>query len=126
MFGKYIGNEKRYFTINKVVIVLMAIVSFVISKNQILHPNVSVAIFAQNGVYSFFSIAFVPIVFGIFYKKVPKSAVISGSISALIIYGFIYYLLPGFVKEGSLELGVFDKYFTSGVQNPAIASHQLY
>ena len=60
LFGKSIKNETNYITINRLVIAAMAIVAFLMSREQIINPNVSVAIFAQNGTYSYFSILFVP------------------------------------------------------------------
>lgn len=37
------------------VIALLAILAFIFSYQQLLHPNLSVALFAQNGVYTSFS-----------------------------------------------------------------------
>ena len=73
LFGKSIKNENSYIAINRVVIAVMAVVAFLMSREQILNPNVSVAIFAQNGTYSYFSILIVPLVFGIFLKNVKRS-----------------------------------------------------
>ena len=70
----------------------MAVVSFLAARSQLLHPNLSVAIFAQNGVYSFFSIAFVPIVFGIFYKNTSLKTAVAGSVTALLTYFTVYYI----------------------------------
>jgi sodium/pantothenate symporter len=36
---------------------LLAVVSFILSWEQIQHPALSVAIFAQNGVYAYFAAA---------------------------------------------------------------------
>lgn len=122
LFGKSITHEKSYLTINKLVIIGMAIAAFILSMNQLINPKVSVAIFAQNGVYSFFSIAFVPILFGIFSKSISKNAVITGSLTALIVYILVYYILPISVSNGTVNLGNYNLYFTGKVQNPAIAS----
>jgi sodium/pantothenate symporter len=100
----------------------MAIVSFLAARSQLLHPNLSVAIFAQNGVYSFFSIAFVPIVFGIFYKSTSRNTALTGSLTALVIYFLVYYIFPWLIKTAGVSLGFFDKYFSGKVQNPAIAA----
>jgi sodium/pantothenate symporter len=122
LFGKHITNDRNYILINRLVIVGMAIVSFLAARSQLLHPNLSVAIFAQNGVYSFFSIAFVPIVFGIFYKSTSRNTALTGSITALVVYFLVYYIFPWFIQSAGLSLGFFDKYFTGKVQNPAIAA----
>ena len=122
LFGKHITNERNYILINRLVIIGMAVVSFLVARSQLLHPNLSVAIFAQNGVYSFFSIAFVPIVFGIFYKNTSRNTALVGSITALFVYFLVYYIFPYLIKTAGVSLGFFDKYFSGKVQNPAIAA----
>jgi sodium/pantothenate symporter len=84
--------EQKSFLINKMVIVLLAIVNFVLSWQQIQHPALSVAIFAQNGVYAYFAAAFVPVLFGTFFKQVPVQVVFTASVVALVSHFGIYYL----------------------------------
>lgn len=122
LFGKHIHSDRNYIIINRLVIVFMAIVSFAAARSQILHPNLSVAIFAQNGVYSFFSIAFVPIVFGIFLKSTRLRTAVTGSITALTVYFAVYYVTPWLIKTQDISFGYADKYFSGSVQNPAIAA----
>ncbi|MFN2440996.1 MAG: hypothetical protein ABR503_17460, partial [Chitinophagaceae bacterium] len=74
-----------------------------------LSPDLSVGIFAQNGVYAYFSAAFVPMVFGIFIKNVPKVAVMAASVTAVIVHFGIYY-------------GRLTPYMAEGTRNPGIAS----
>ena len=122
LFGKQITNERKYILINRLVIVGMAVASFLAARSQLIHPNLSVAIFAQNGVYSFFSIAFVPIVFGIFLKTASRKTALTGSLTALVVYFTVYYLFPWLIKTVGISLGFFDRYFAGKVQNPAIAA----
>lgn len=122
LFGKQIADDRKYILINRLVIVGMAIASFAAARSQILHPNLSVAIFAQNGVYSFFSIAFVPIAFGIFLKNTSRNTALTGSITALVVYFLVYYLFPWLVNANGISFGFFDRYFMGKVQNPAIAA----
>ncbi|HML85287.1 MAG TPA: hypothetical protein PKE52_09020, partial [Bacteroidales bacterium] len=122
VFGRFIQNDERYIIVNRVVIVLIAIAAYFASYQQIISPNLSVAIFAQNGVYSFFSIAFVPIVFGIFLKDIRLSSALVGSMTALGVYFFTYYLSPWLIISKGVSLGFFDHYFSGKVQNPAIAA----
>ena len=73
LFGKYIKSDEQnggkvYITINRVVIAVIALVSILLSYGQLVNPKLSVGIFAQNGVYAYFSAAFVPILFGMFIK----------------------------------------------------------
>lgn len=96
VFGKYFPkNEKARstfeITINKAVIAILGIISIFISYDQLLHPKLSVGIFAQNGVYAYFAAAFVPILFGMFLKNVPKIAPIAASITAVVVHFVMYY-----------------------------------
>jgi len=122
LFGKHITNEHNYIHINRIVIIGMALVSFLAARSQLIHPNLSVAIFAQNGVYSFFSIAFVPIVFGIFYTNTSRKTAVAGSITALVVYFIVYYVFPWMISTFGFSFGFFDRYFSGKVQNPAIAA----
>lgn len=122
LFGKHVTNEHNFIHINRIVIIGMAVVSFLAARSQLIHPNLSVAIFAQNGVYSFFSIAFVPIVFGIFYKSTSRKTALAGSITALVTYFLVYYVFPWLISTYGFSFGFFDRYFSGKVQNPAIAA----
>lgn len=97
------------FALNKIVIIGLGIVSFWLSYDQILNPNISVAIFAQNGVYAYFAAAFVPVLFGIYFKKVSKNAVIIASVSAVVLHFTIYY-------------GRFTPYMQEPVNNPGVSA----
>ncbi len=95
--------------INRLVIAALAIVSFLFSREQLLHPNLSVGIFAQNGVYAYFSAAFIPVLFGIFLKNVHRAAPIIASVVALITHFSVYY-------------GQLTPYTTGPIRNPAVAA----
>jgi len=96
IFGKTLisksnNPEKVKILINKFVIVLLAIAAVVLSYDQLINPKLSVAIFAQNGVYAYFAAAFVPILFGMFIKSVPKIVPITASLSAILVHFTLYY-----------------------------------
>jgi sodium/pantothenate symporter len=96
LFGKFMpkdeqGRSRVLLSINKIVIVLFAVISVFLSYDQLLNPKLSVGLFAQNGVYAYFSAAFVPILFGMFLKNVPKAAPIAASITAVIVHFTFYY-----------------------------------
>jgi len=76
---------------NRLVIAVMAMVAIVLSWQQIVNPKLSVGIFAQNGVYAYFSAAFVPILLGTFFKNVPKVAPIGASVVAVVVHFTVYY-----------------------------------
>jgi len=101
------NKVKNTITLNRLVIVGLAVISFIFSWQQINNPDVSVAIFAQNGVYAYFSAAFVPVIFGTFLKNVQLTTVFTASILALVIHFGIYY-------------GRLTPYMQEPVNNPGI------
>ena len=113
LLGKKLGEgearERRLILINKGVILFLALVTIWISWDQLQHPSLSVGIFAQNGVYAYFSAAFIPVLFGIFLKNVPLIAPVVASVSAILIHFGIYY-------------GRIGSYMQGEVRNPAIAA----
>lgn len=109
LLGQHIRHEQQYIFINKLVIVGLASVAIWLSWQQLQHPNLSVGIFAQNGVYAFFSTAFVPILFGIFLKNTPTIAVVAAALTALAVHFGSYY-------------GGFSSYLQGTVRNPAVAA----
>lgn len=112
LMGKKLGSgvqrDKNIIVLNKVMIVVVALLSFYFSYQQLIHPSLSVGIFAQNGVYAYFSAAFVPVLLGIFYKDVPKIAPIAASITAVVVHFAVYY-------------GRIGSYMQAEVRNPAVA-----
>ena len=96
LFGKHIRNSeenggKVYITINRIVIIALGLISILISYDQLVNPKLSVGIFAQNGVYAYFSAAFVPILFGMFLKYTNKYVAILSSASAILVHFIFYY-----------------------------------
>lgn len=102
----YTENQKK--NLNRWVITALAIITIVVSYDQLIHPNLSVGIFAQNGVYMFFSAAFVPILFGVFLKDTPPQAALFATITAVVVYTSVYY-------------GGLTPYTNETVKNPAVA-----
>jgi len=102
------ASSSRYVWINRGVIGLLGVVSVVLSHDQLVDPDLSVAIFAQNGVYAFFSAAFVPVLFGTFLRGVPRAAPVSASMTAMVVHFSIYY-------------GELTWYMQAPVKNPGVA-----
>ncbi len=100
---------KNELLINKLVIAVMAIITITVSYNQLKHPDLSVGILAQNGVYASFSAAFVPLLFGMFLKNVHKAAPIVASVVAIVVHFSVYY-------------GRLTPYMQEPVRNPGVAS----
>lgn len=113
LFSQYLGageeREKRLIVINKTVITLVGIISAWLSYDQLVNPSLSVGIFAQNGVYAYFSAAFVPVLLGIFGRQVPLIAPVAASITAISVHFLIYY-------------GRLTPYMQDAVRNPAVAA----
>lgn len=100
---------KNELAINRLVIALMAVITIFVSYRQLTHPDLSVGILAQNGVYASFSAAFIPLLFGMFLKDVSKAAPIAASVTALVVHFSVYY-------------GRLTPYMEKGTRNPAVAS----
>ncbi len=115
LFGKRLPSDPKVrartlLRINKAAIAVLAAASIYFSYGQLVNPKLSVAIFAQNGVYAYFSAAFVPILFGMFLKKVPKAVPIAASVTAIIVHF-------------AISLGNIRIPFTlSSGQNPGVAA----
>ena len=77
---------------------------------------------AQNGVYAYFSIAFIPIVLGVFSKHDNLIPPLMASITAMVVHFGVYYGLPLLVSKAGLSFGIFTKYLEGTIRNPAIAS----
>ena len=107
--GGWKDDTERVKTTNRLVIVGLAVVAILMSRYQLMYPNLSVGILAQNGVYAYFSAAFVPVLFGIFFKNTPVQAAMGAAITAFVVHFSVYY--------GSLT-----PYTTGQVKNPAFAS----
>jgi len=54
-------------------------------------PSLSVAIFAQNGVYGLFAATFAPVLFGIFSRRATAPLVMTAAVAALVVHFGMYY-----------------------------------
>lgn len=77
---------------SKLFLVVLAVAIYFLSLDQIYHPNLSVAIFAQNGVYGLFVTTFWPILLGLFKVRISKYAIFIASLIALFTHFGFYYL----------------------------------
>lgn len=69
----------------------LAPVTLALSWKQIIAPSLSVAIFAQNGVYGLFAATFVPILLGVFTNSMARRWMWAASASALLVHFGMYY-----------------------------------
>jgi len=122
LFGNDRFSERGLIIINKAAIVGLALVTIALSYRQLVSPRLSVGIFAQNGVYAYFSAAFIPVIFGIFVKDVKPLTPFMASITAILVHFSVYYFLPAAVNAWGWNLGAFTIFLEGNVRNPAIAS----
>ena len=109
---KLLYNKKELtneLLINKVVIAFMALITIFVSYQQIVNPELSVGILAQNGVYASFSAAFVPLLMGMFLKNAHKAAAIIASVVAIVVHFSVYY-------------GRLTPYMQDPIRNPGVAA----
>ncbi len=96
-------HERAFLIVNHCTIGLLALCSGLLAWQQLLHPKLSVAIFAQNGVYAFFAAAFVPILFGMFWPRAPRAAAVTAALVAIAVHFPMHYLnltVPGTAASG--------------------------
>lgn len=112
-------------------LVVLAPVTIWLSWRQIVSPSLSVAIFAQNGVYGLFAATFVPILFGIFVPRSSRWVVLAASLTALTIHFGMYYAKVGAFHNnpavpatlglvGSVLVGVVGTALTGGFRGAGL------
>jgi sodium/pantothenate symporter len=109
--GRELG-DRFLFVLNRVVIALLAVVSFGFAWWQLVAPNLSVILFAQLGVYAYFAAAFVPVLFGTFLADTPRAAAASAAAVALLVHFGLYYTGQHY----------FPYYMGVAVKNPGIST----
>jgi SSS family solute:Na+ symporter/sodium/pantothenate symporter len=72
-------------------LVALAPVAFGLAWWQIVAPSLSVAIFAQNGVYGLFAATFAPVLFGLLSPRVGKRPAVAAAAVALLVHFGMYY-----------------------------------
>ncbi|MEJ2581314.1 MAG: sodium:solute symporter family protein [Acidobacteriota bacterium] len=77
--------------VGRIFLVALAPITLVLAWRQIVAPSLSVAIFAQNGIYGLFAATFAPVLFGIFSKRASAPLVFLSAISALVVHFGMYY-----------------------------------
>lgn len=121
------AEMKKQVGLNRWVIVGLALVSFVFSYQQIVNPDLSVAIFAQNGVYAYFAAACVPVCIGLFFPRVGGRAVFISAVTAVLIHFAVYYLRIGsYMQMETRNPAIPATYAIMGAVVMAIVFHQLF
>ena len=81
----------RLLLVGRVFLVVLAPVTFLLARDQLLSPSLSVAIFAQNGVYGLFAATFAPVLFGMFSRRASKGLALAAALTALAVHFGMYY-----------------------------------
>jgi SSS family solute:Na+ symporter/sodium/pantothenate symporter len=84
--------KARLLWVGRLFLIGLAPVTLVLAWRQIVAPSLSVAIFAQNGIYGLFAATFAPVLFGMFSRRAGKGLALTAAISALVVHFGIYYL----------------------------------
>ena len=77
--------------VGRIFLVVLAPVTFVLAWWQVVRPSLSVAIFAQNGIYGLFAATFAPVLFGMFCRRAGRGLAFAAACSALVIHFGMYY-----------------------------------
>lgn len=77
--------------VGRIFLIALAPLTLLLAWRQIVAPSLSVAIFAQNGIYGLFAATFAPVLFGIFSKKATALLVVSAAVTALVVHFGMYY-----------------------------------
>lgn len=77
--------------VGRVFLIALAPITLLLSWRQIVSPSLSVAIFAQNGVYGLFAATFAPVLFGIFSDRAAPRVAFASAATALVVHFGIYY-----------------------------------
>ncbi len=83
--------ENKTLLFTRVFLVVLAVIVFFLSIWQIEHPSLSVAIFAQNGVYGLFVASFWPILIGLFFPRVKTWIPFTAGVLGLVVHFGMYY-----------------------------------
>ncbi len=81
----------RLLVVGRAFLIALAPVTFLLARDQILNPSLSVAIFAQNGVYGLFAATFAPVLFGMFSRRASKGLAFAAALTALTVHFGMYY-----------------------------------
>jgi SSS family solute:Na+ symporter/sodium/pantothenate symporter len=83
--------RRQLLRVGRVFLVALAPITLLLAWRQIVAPSLSVAIFAQNGVYGLFAATFAPVLFGIFSERASARLAFASAATALVVHFGIYY-----------------------------------
>jgi SSS family solute:Na+ symporter/sodium/pantothenate symporter len=83
--------SRHLLRVGRLFLVVLAPVTLLLSWRQLVAPSLSVAIFAQNGIYGLFAATFAPVLFGIFSKRATAPLALAAAVTALVVHFGMYY-----------------------------------
>jgi sodium/pantothenate symporter len=89
--GSATEDTELAFRVGRYSLIGFGLLAFALSLFQHYHKSFSVAIFAQEGVYALFAATFVPLLFGMFGRDLPKRVVVLASLAALATHFLFRY-----------------------------------
>jgi SSS family solute:Na+ symporter/sodium/pantothenate symporter len=81
----------RVLAVGRGFLVALAPVTALLAWDQVRDPSLSVAIFAQNGIYGLFAATFAPVVFGMFSERATAGLAAASAITALVVHFGMFY-----------------------------------
>jgi SSS family solute:Na+ symporter/sodium/pantothenate symporter len=83
--------QTRLLRVGRIFLVALAPITLLLAWWQIVDQPLSVAIFAQNGIYALFAATFAPVLFGIFSTRASARLAFAAAASALVVHFGMYY-----------------------------------
>lgn len=83
--------RSRLLGVGRIFLIALAPITLLLAWRQIVAPSLSVAIFAQNGIYGLFAATFAPVLFGIFSKRSSAPLAFTAAMTALVVHFGMYY-----------------------------------
>lgn len=80
------ASGRLAFRVGRWTLVVLAVLTIVLALYQHRYKELSIALFAQEGVYAVLIATFVPVLFGIFSTRLPAVAVVASSSVALAVH----------------------------------------
>lgn len=77
--------------VGRIFLLVLAPITLLLAWWQIVDQPLSVAIFAQNGIYAVFAATFAPVLFGIFSNRSSAPLVFCSAATALVVHFGMYY-----------------------------------
>jgi SSS family solute:Na+ symporter/sodium/pantothenate symporter len=125
--GEADADAALAFRVGRFSLVVLGLVAFVLALVQHRSDKLSIAIFAQEGVYALLVATFVPLLFGLFGKGLAKGVVVIASLVALAVhFGFRYGGISLLTTADGINPGLTAAYALIASLAVALAGRALF